>query len=233
MMIIVKIASVRRTRTAGCTLGSMDEHCSCTLYSSKVWWFTYFFQAEVPGYLPVYRAGPTISGSSVVWTIWGWVRPVTVENNSSTWSPTVMSTTNWHSVMMIRRPRSSPDLPHLASPYNYKQKSPCWRTKLYMEVRRDTWVLWFLSPIYQALGHCVLPAPVVCRWFSDSVRLSTVGCRAFNSRLPVHESGTLCHRRQRQPSRCLCSVSVWSRTSSDDPIQTSTSDVLYYLTAFC
>ena len=28
------------------------------------------------------------------------------------------------------------------------------------------------------------------------------------SRLPVHESGTFCHRKRRQPSRCLCFVSV-------------------------
>ena len=35
--------------------------------------------------------------------------------------------------------------------------------ELYMGVRRDTWVLWFRSPIYQAVGHCVLPAPVACR----------------------------------------------------------------------
>jgi len=34
------------------------------------------------------------------------------------------------------------------------------------------------------------------------------GSVAGPSRLLVHESGTLCHRRRRQPSRCLCSVSV-------------------------
>ena len=101
-------------------------------------------------------------------------------------------------------------------------KSPYWRTKLYMGMRRDTWVLLFRSPIYQAVGHCVLPAPVACRCPLSDSPPSVAG----PSRLPVHESGTLCHRRRRQPSRCLCSVSVWSRTSSDNPIQTSSSDVL-------
>jgi len=85
----------------------------------------------------------------------------------------------------------------------------------------STWVLWFWSPIYQAVGHCVLLAPVACRCLLTDSPLLVAG----PSRLPVHESGMLCHRRRHQPSRCLCSVSVWSRTSSDDPIQTSTSDV--------
>ena len=77
-------------------------------------------------------------------------------------------------------------------------------TKLYMGVRHDTWVLWFRSPIYQAVGHCVLPAPVSCQCLLSDAPLSVAGL----SRLPVHESGTLCHRRRHQPSRCLCSVSV-------------------------
>jgi len=50
--------------------------------------------------------------------------------------------------------------------------------KLYTGVRRDTWILWFRSPIYQAVGHCVPPAPVACRCLL-LVRLSTVGSRAF------------------------------------------------------
>ena len=50
--------------------------------------------------------------------------------------------------------------------------------------------------------------------------------RFLLSRARGLSSTTLCHRRRRQPSRCLCSVSVWSRTSSDNPIQTSSSGVL-------
>ena len=56
-----------------------------------------------------------------------------------------------------------------ASHSELNTKSPYWRTKLYMGVHHDTWVLWFRSPIYQAVGHCALPAPVACRCLlSDS-----------------------------------------------------------------
>jgi len=79
--------------------------------------------------------------------------------------------------------------------YNY--------TKFYMGVRRDTWVLWFRSPIYQAVGHCAVPAPVACRCLLSDYSPSVAG----RSRLSVHESGTLCHRRRRQPSRCFPSAS--------------------------
>jgi len=71
-------------------------------------------------------------------------------------------------------------------------KSPCWRTKLYMGVRRNTWVLWFRLLIYQVVGHYIPPASVACR----CLLLESPPSVAGPSRLPVHESGTLCHRRR-------------------------------------
>jgi len=64
-----------------------------------------------------------------------------------------------------------------ASHSGLNTKSPCWRTKLYIGVHRDTWVLWLRSPIYQAVGHCALPG--TSRLSVPSVRLSTVGTRPF------------------------------------------------------
>jgi len=64
-----------------------------------------------------------------------------------------------------------------------------------------------LVPVADLPGRRALrsaPAPVACRCVLSDFPLSVAG----PSRLPVHESGTLCRRRRRQPSRCLCSVSV-------------------------
>ena len=135
------------------------------------------------------------------WTQWhGW---------STTWDPWTTS------------PMCLSVFTGYASHSGLNTKSSCWRTKLYMGARRDTWVLWYRSPIYQAVGHCVLPTPVACRCLLSDSPPSIAGL----SRLPVHESGTLCHRRRRQPSRCICSISVWSLNSSDNRIQTSSSNV--------
>ena len=91
-----------------------------------------------------------------------------------------------------------------------------------------------LVPVADLLGRRTLCYAGTSRLSVPSIRLSTVGSRTFPvAGMLVHESGMPCHRRRRQPSRCHCSDSVWSGTFSDGPIQTSSSDVLYCLTALC
>ena len=76
---------------------------------------------------------------------------------------------------------------------------------------------------YNADGHYALPAPIAWYCLPSGSLPSIAGL----SRLLLHASGTPCQRRRRQLSRWRHCVSISRHDSSDNRIQTSSSDLSF------
>ena len=86
----------------------------------------------------------------------------------------------------------------------YGSRRPCSCTRPLMELRRHTWVNWFVSPICLVDVPSALLGPIVCWYRPLNCLPSAVG----PSRLPDPPSGTTCRIMWYQPRLCQPSVSV-------------------------
>ena len=85
----------------------------------------------------------------------------------------------------------------------YGSRRPCSCTRPLMELRRYTWVNWFVSPICLVDVLSALPGPIVC-WYRPWNYLPSA---AGPSRSP-DPSGTACRTTWYLPRLCQPSVSV-------------------------